>query len=52
MGAGKNEELYNFYTDDCKVMAPGEEIVTGKEGIEISHAFNINVNYIHTRGQF
>ena len=43
MAAGKYEDIYNFYSDDCKLMPPGQEIIVGKEGIEISHAVIINI---------
>ena len=49
MAAGKSDEAFNFYTDDCKVMPPGQEIIIGKEGIEISHLLNINVLHLYNR---
>lgn len=37
---GKNEELFSYYTEDCKMMAPGHEIASGKEGLtKLSEAF-------------
>ena len=30
--AGKKDEVLNYYTEDCAVMAPGYEIFSGREG--------------------
>ena len=33
--AGKKDEVINYYTEDCAVMAPGYEVLSGKEGKSI-----------------
>ena len=32
LAAGKYDDMYDYYTDDCKVLPPGQEIIIGKEG--------------------
>ena len=32
MDAKKFGDMANFYTDDCKLMPPGSEMIVGKEG--------------------
>lgn len=32
LGAGKNKEVLEYYTEDCVIMSPGREAVQGKEG--------------------
>lgn len=29
----QNDDLVNIYTDECKVLAPGTEMIVGKEGV-------------------
>ena len=33
MSAGKQDEIINFYTDDCRVLSPGVPMMVGKEGM-------------------
>ena len=33
MSAGKQDEMINFYTDDCRVLPPGVPMMVGKEGM-------------------
>ena len=35
LDAGKKDEVLNYYTEDCAVMAPGYEIFSGREGKSI-----------------
>ena len=33
MLAKNHDELFKFYTDDCRIFAPGAPMVVGKEGV-------------------
>jgi ketosteroid isomerase-like protein len=41
----KPEEIVNFYTEDCRVFAPGAPAVQGREGIQVSYNLVMNDLY-------
>ena len=41
----KPEEIVDFYTEDCRVLAPGAPAVQGREGIQVSYNLVMNGLY-------